>query len=335
MDSRNAHISRSCRIKIGLTLGDPSGIGPEIALAATSAFKEKADFTVIGDKWVFDKAIVRSSRHRVIGGQAKFRVSRFIDLENVPHKGFSFGKIRGEYGKASIEYLDKALELIKNKEIDCLVTCPISKEAINLAGFNFPGHTEYLAKQTKTENFVMLLLNKRLKISLLTRHVPLERVPFEINEGIICKTLLLTYKALKELFLIKIPRIAVCGLNPHASDNGLIGKQELRIIRPALERLKGKLKNIAGPLSADVAMFKAIQNEFDCVVAMYHDQALIALKLVDKESGVNMTLGLPFIRTSPLHGTAFDIAGKGMADPSSLIEAINLAVRCAQNLKKA
>ena len=258
---------------------------------------------------------------------------KFIDLNNVAHKNFSFGKVKAEYGRASVEYLDKAIELIKNKEIDCLVTCPVSKEAISLAGFdNFSGHTEYLAARTNTKYFAMMLLNRKLRFTLVTRHIPLKDIPYKLDTDKIYKTILLTYRSIKELFLIKNPRIVVCGLNPHASDNGLLGGEENKIIRPALMRLKRIIRNVDGPLSADVAVLKAAQKKYDCIIAMYHDQALIPLKISDTYTGVNLTLGLPFIRTSPLHGTAFDIAAKfNLANPSSLIAAIKLAIKFTKN----
>jgi len=307
------------KIRVGVTMGDPAGIGPAICLKALNKLKGLADFTLIGDKWVFSR----------ISGV------KFIDLDNVPRRNFSFGKVRAEYGKASIEYLDKALELIKNKEIDCLVTAPISKEAINLAGFNFPGHTEYLAKYTNTTDYVMMLLNKDLKISLATRHIPLKSVPQKLKKGQLYKNMIIIIDSLKKLFLIKKPRIVACGLNPHASDNGVIGNEEGKVIRPVVEKVKAKLKmRIDGPLSADAAIYKTKQKKYDCAVAMYHDQALIPLKLYGNNTGVNMTLGLPFLRTSPLHGTAFDIAGKNLAKPDSLIAAIKLAIKCTLNLKR-
>ncbi len=322
---------KSSKIKVGLTMGDPSGIGPAITQVAIHKLKELAEFVVIGDEWVFKQSTV----HRL-----QFTDIRFIDLNNVSRKNFEFGKVRAEYGRASIEYLDKALELMKKKEIECLVTCPISKEAINLAGFSYSGHTEYLAKHTGTKEYAMLLLNKNLKISLVTRHIPLKEVSSKINKDALYKTIFLTCRGLKQLFGIGNPRVIICGLNPHASDNGLIGEEENRIIKPVLEELKTKFKmRIDGPVSADSAIFKANMGEYDAVVAMYHDQALIPLKLNDNNSGVNLTLGLPFVRTSPLHGTAFDIARGGpknfsRANPNSLIEAIALAVRCTLNLKK-
>lgn len=339
MNSKNTPTLKSFRVKVGITMGDPSGIGPSIIIKAIERLGGLAEFVIIGDEWVFNKIknlpTKKSGSQQNVGKKSKIKNYRFIDLDNVPHKNFKFGEIRAEYGRASLEYLDKALELIANKEIDCLVTCPISKEAINLAGFKMGGHTEYLAKRSHNKDFVMMLLNRELKISLVTRHIPLEAVPLQLNKDKIYKTILLTYKSLKELFLIKNPRIVVCGLNPHASDNGLIGKEENRIIKPVLRSLKRKIVYIDGPLSADVAIAKAKQKKYDCVIAMYHDQALIPLKILDPHTGVNITLGLGFVRTSPLHGTAFDIAGNHtLANPASLMEAIRLAVRCTLNLKR-
>jgi len=326
MNSNKNHTLKSRRIKVGITIGDPSGIGPAITLAAISKLNGLADFVIIGDKWVFDKG----KRQK-----AKGKNYKFVDLHNVPHKNFSFGKIKAEYGRASIEYLDRALELIKSKEIDCLVTCPISKEAINKAGFIYGGHTEYLSERSHSKNLVMMLLNNQLKFSLVTRHIPLKSVSSKINQESLYKTISLTSLSLKKLFLIKEPRIVVCGLNPHASDNGVIGLEENKIIQPSLQKLRSKIKNLVGPISADVAIAKANKQEFDCVIAMYHDQALIPLKLHGNFKGVNITLGLPFVRTSPLHGTAFDIArNHTRANPGSLIEAILLAVKCTSNLRK-
>jgi len=322
------------KIKIGITMGDPSGIGPAIIAKALAKLKGLADFTVIGDRYVFEKAqsTMRNTQYSIRNTQ----YTEFINLNNVSPKDFKFGKVSPIYGKASIEYLDKALELIKEKQIDCIVTCPISKEAINLAGFKYSGHTEYFSQRAKVKDSVMMLLNNELKISLLTRHIPLKKVATSIDSDKIYKTIRLTYESLKRLFSLSAPRIVVCGLNPHASDNGVIGKEEAGLIKPALKKISGKIKFIDGPVSADIALLKLKQKKYDCAVAMYHDQALIPLKLTDYSSGVNITLGLPFIRTSPLHGTAFDIAGKDLrlANPDSLIAAVKLAVKCAKNQRK-
>ena len=309
-------------------MGDPSGIGPATTLKALKKLKGLADFTIIGDRWLLNK--LTTYNLRLTAGV------RLIDLQNVPRKGFAFGKIKAAYGKASMEYLDKALELIKQKEIDCLVTSPISKESINLAGFKYSGHTEYLAEKTDSKDFAMMLLNKKIKFSLLTRHIPLKNVSLSLNQQSIYKTILLTHEFLKKNFALKNPRIVLCGLNPHASDNGLIGREENNLIAPAVKKIKDKFKfNIVGPISADLAVCKTRDQFYDCVIAAYHDQALIPLKLLDREGGVNITLGLPFIRTSPLHGTAFNIAKNiPLIKADSLIEALRFAVKCIKNQRK-
>jgi len=302
MNLKRNPISRSCKIRVGITIGDPSGIGPLITRKAIKILKGLAEFVVIGDP---------------------------------PLKASQMGKIRAEYGKSSIKYLDVALGLLKNKEIDCLVTCPISKQAVKLAGFDFIGHTEYLARRSGVKDFAMMLLNQELKICLATRHIPLSQVHLKLNKSDLEKTVSLTISSLQKLFRIKTPRLVVCGLNPHASDNGLIGSEENEIIEPALEKIRNKsgLKLKLEP--ADVAIYKAREKQYDAVIAIYHDQALIPLKLTDRFSGVNLTLGLPYVRTSPLHGTAFDIAAANSADPSSLIAAVKTAIECTLNLKKA
>lgn len=323
MNSRNRPILKSCKIRVGITMGDPSGIGAGVIFKALRQVRHLADFVIFGSRWIMEE--LKYFKPGILS-----RVD-FIDINNISKKNFKFGLIKAEYGKASIEYLDKALEYIGKGKIDCLVTAPISKEAINLAGFKFSGHTEYFQKNTRVENIVMMLLNRDLRFSLLTRHIPLRDVSRKINKKILYDNIFLTHQALKKLFLIKKPRIVICGLNPHASDNGVIGLEENRVIKPVLGKLKKITRYIDGPLSADIAIKKAKEKEYDCVIAMYHDQALIPLKLLGDSSGVNVTLGLPFLRTSPLHGTAFDIAGTNLINPGSLIEAIKLAVSCVLN----
>jgi 4-hydroxythreonine-4-phosphate dehydrogenase len=306
-------------------MGDPSGVGGEIIAASLAQITKLGACVIVGDRWVFDKSTVYSPQSTDV---------RFVDLKNIRHKTFSFGKIKAEYGKASIEYLDKALELFCSNEIDCLVTCPISKEAIHRAGYKYSGHTEYLARKTSARQVEMMLLCQGLRFLLATRHIPLKAVPRALHTHALCQAIMLAYRSLISYFAVSNPRMVVCGLNPHASDNGIIGNEEARIIKPALRRLKPAIRHLDGPLPADAAISKAKHGEYDCVVAMYHDQALIPLKLLGGYSGVNLTLGLRFVRTSPLHGTAFDIAGTGQADPSSLIEAVKCALECTVNLKR-
>ena len=313
-------------IRVGITMGDPSGVGPEICAGAARTLGRRFSLSVIGDKRVWDKA-AKPSRKRGLDVD-------FFDLANVDPRKFRFGQVKAEYGRAAVEYLDTALEMLQSRVIDCLVTAPISKEAINLAGFAYSGHTEYFAKKARAKDVVMMLLNRDLKFSLVTRHIPLGEVASRINKDNISKTIKITRENLRVLFGIKSPRLVVCGINPHGSDNGLIGDQENRVILPALQALRKKFPRIDGPMGADVAIHLAKEGKYDCVIAMYHDQALIPLKLLGEGSGVNISLGLGFVRTSPLHGTAFDIAGKGLASSSSLIAAIKLAAQCTINPKK-
>jgi len=330
MSLKNNPTLKSSAIRAGITIGDPSGIGPAIVLKALETLKGKADFTVIGNRLVLNKA-AKILKIRPLS-------AKLIDLNNVNPEHFAFGRINARNGRACLEYLDAALDLLKENKIDCLVTCPISKKAVNLAGAKFSGHTEYLAAKTGRRDLVMLLLNAKLKFSLVTRHVPLKEVCGLLSRKVLRNNILKTIAGLGSLFLIKNPRLVVCGVNPHASDNGVIGREEQRVIIPVIKSLKEKIKgaSLTGPLSADAAILQAAKGNFDCVIAAYHDQALIPLKLTDFNSGVNFTLGLPFVRASPLHGTAFDIAKRpALADPGSLIAAIKLALKCASNQKKA
>jgi len=314
------------KIRLGITLGDPSGIGPQILSDALRGIKKPKglEFIIIGDGLLLKRF--------------KFpqRGFKLIDLHNVELRGFSFGKISPEYGKASIEYLKKAVEMIKNKEIDCLVTLPITKESVIKAGFCWPGHTEYLKEVFEVKDVVMMLINRYIKVSLVTRHLAIKDIPKELTKDKIIQTIILTYRGLKSWFNIKNPKIIVSALNPHASDGGLFGDEEEKIIIPAIEEVKTKIKGveILGPMPCDALFLKAKEKIFDAVIALYHDQALIPLKLLDFEHGVNITLGLPFVRTSPLHGSALDIAGRRKASCLPLLEAIRIAILCTLNQRK-
>ena len=319
------------RVRCAITMGDPSGIGPEV-IAKTLGLpriRGLADFTVIGDKWVLEK--YKSNKVR----KYESRKVKFIDLQNVPKKGFAFGKVRAEYGRAALGYLDQAIALIKDKKIDCLVTAPVHKEAMSLAGCPFSGHTGYLGRAFKSKDIRMMLFNRKIKVILLTQHIPLKEVPQNITVQEILKTICCADANLKTLFGVSRPRIAVCGLNPHASDNGTIGSEEKEKIIPAIEAAKRKNIEVEGPYPADTIFNRAAAGVYDCVVCMYHDQGLIPLKLTGFSDTVNITLGLPFTRTSCGGGTAFDIAGKNKADPRSFIRAVETAVQCAINLRKA
>jgi len=350
MSSKNNPTLKSSTIRVGLTIGDPAGIGPAITLKALKILKGKVNFIIIGNSFVMAKAakalkimspnllFCKSLRSGSLHRKEKTSSVELIDLDNVKKSSFAFGRLNAENGKASLEYLDTAMELLKKKKIDCLVTCPISKEAINLIGSKFSGHTEYLANKARRNDLVMMLINDDLKFSLVTRHIPLKDVCKKLTQNDLEANILNTIKCLKLLFFIHKPKIVVCGVNPHASDNGVIGLEEQKVISPAIISLRRRVKgaSITGPLSADTAISLAAKGNFDCVIALYHDQALIPLKLTDFDSGVNLTFGLPFIRTSPLHGTAFELANKPkLVNPNSLVAAIKLAIKCTLNQRRS
>ena len=306
---------------IVITMGDPAGIGPEVALKALASpeILRLANFLFIGDGFVINKV----SR----GLRAKLS-SPFLDLSNVRPKSFCYGASRPEFGKAAIEYIDKALELLLSRRADAVVTAPINKTSVISSGMKgFEGHTEYLAKKALARDVAMMFVGKQLKITLATRHIPLKDVSKRLSVDSICRAIMITDAALKKYFKIPHPRIGVAGLNPHAGEGGVFGDEEKRIIMPAIKRASGSIRGIAGPVPPDVIFYEALAKKYDAVIAMYHDQALIPFKLFHFKDGVNVTLGLPFVRTSPDHGTAFDIAGKSVADPSSMEEAIILAAR--------
>jgi 4-hydroxythreonine-4-phosphate dehydrogenase len=215
-----------------------------------------------------------------------------------------------------------------------MVTCPISKILMHQAGHRFNGHTQLLAHLTNTDDYVMMLAGKRLRVVLVTIHCAFKEVLANLDEKKILKTIIITSKALEKDFGIKKPRLAVAAINPHAGEGGLFGAEEMKIIRPAIEKAKLEGTEVEGPLAADTLFYRAASGEFDAVVAMYHDQGLIPLKLLHFSDAVNITLGLPIIRTSVDHGTAYDIAGKGIADSSSLKAAIRMAVNITENRAK-
>ncbi len=225
------------------------------------------------------------------------------------------------------EAIKRSVEILKNGGAHALVTGPVSKSAINRSGVPFKGHTEYLAFITNTKKFAMMFCSASLKVGLVTRHVALRSVPKVLTREKIRDTVFLVEKALRNTFKIPWPRIGVSGLNPHCGEKGLMGGEERAIIAPTIKSLKTKIPGLRGPLPADVAFYMAYQGELDAVIAMYHDQGLAPFKMVSFRDGVNVTLGLPFVRTSPDHGTAYDIRGKGIADPRSMKEAIKLAVK--------
>jgi len=303
---------------IGITMGDPGGIGPEVILKALTSpeIRAAANYVVIGSE-----KVLSNISDRVLSDNISV-----LDLDNFTVNNALSHKPLPDSGKASVEYILKGLDLAINGKIDALVTAPISKEAIKLAGYNYAGHTELLKEKTSVENVVMFMVGKGLRVSFVTTHLAVNEISGAINQENVFSTIQITATGLKTFFGIDQPKIAVCGLNPHCGDGNRFGTEERDVIIPAIERAQKMGINCHGPLSADTVFNKALNGEFDIVVVQFHDQGAIPIKMHAFDSGVNITLGIPVIRTSPTHGTAFDIAGKGIADPGSMIEAIKTAV---------
>jgi 4-hydroxythreonine-4-phosphate dehydrogenase len=318
---------------IAVTMGDPGGVGSEIILKALSSpeVRNCCAPIVIGNSGIMEAALnlLRLPlKLRIINSpeEAKF-TPKSIELINVKTvRNIRKNKPTALGGKACLGYIRKAVELALNKQIDGIVTAPISKEALRMAGINWPGHTEMLADFTNTKDYAMVLAGGPLRVILVTIHTALKNVPGLITKQRIIKTIRLAKKAC-DMLGIKDPRIAVAGLNPHAGEAGMFGDEEIKRIIPAIESAVKEGIPVSGPYPPDTIFHKAYKGDVDIIVCMYHDQGLIPLKMIAFDKGVNMTVGLPFVRTSPDHGTAYDIAWKGIADPSSMIEAIKLAAK--------
>jgi 4-hydroxythreonine-4-phosphate dehydrogenase len=320
--------------KLLITMGDPGGVGPEIIAQALSSpvVRKSCIPIVIGDTLIMTKALrlLRHSRklREITSPDEAENSGRLMHLINVntmiprlPQK-----KPTAEGGEACVRYIRKAVELAMHKQVDGIVTAPISKEALKMAGFAWPGHTEMLAEISRTKQYAMMLVGGPLRVILVTIHTALKNVPELITRQRILRVIRLAKKAC-DMLKIRTPKIAVAGLNPHAGEAGIFGEEEITQIVPAIRQANREGIPVSGPYPPDTIFHKAYQGEIDIVVCMYHDQGLIPLKMIAFDKGVNVTIGLPFIRTSPDHGTAYDIAWKGTANPSSMIEAIKLAGR--------
>lgn len=285
-------------LRVGITLGDPAGVGPEIVRAALSSEK----------------------------------LARGIEFITIGETG---GTIAGiptpDSARAALAAMEEAARLVKIREIDAVVTGPIHKSRMREVGFNFPGQTEFFAARSNTVNYAMLLSAGAITVALVTTHIPLREVPRALRQSEIVRVGKLLADFLRRRGKMR-PRIAVAGLNPHAGESGTMGREEIEIIVPAVEELRSSVEGVVfdGPLSPDTLFFQLVRGNWDATLCMYHDQGLIPLKLHGFDEGVNVTLGLPFPRTSPDHGTAFDIAGKNIARPDSMLAAINFAVELAR-----
>lgn len=322
---------------IGITMGDAAGIGPEIimkALGDPNIYTMSRPF-VIGDAKMLRRAakfVGSSLTVRLIARpeEAVFAHGEVdcLDMNLLP-EGLEIGKVSAAAGDAAFRFLEKSIELANKGLIDAICTAPLNKEALHRGGHMYPGHTEILAALTGTEDFAMLLSAPKLKVIHVTTHLGLIDAVHRINVERVYKVIRMADETLRRAGLER-PRIAVCGINPHAGENGLFGYgEEAEKIVPAVERAQNEGIAVNGPLPADTLFFRAIRGDFDIVVAMYHDQGHGPIKVLGLEAGVNITVGLPIIRTSVDHGTAFDIAGKGIADELSLKEALRQAVELA------
>ncbi len=322
--------------RIGITMGDPTGIGPEVIVKAYKEARIARECipVVLGDPNVIKKTVSDLNAKMDINVisvddikslKPNTKGINIVKLSNLDPVRLKIGRPDKIAGKMMVTYIREAVRLAMLGTINAMVTAPINKAAINNAGFNYPGHTEMLAELTRTEDYCMMLVGKKLKVSLVTTHLPIREIPNTITPGMIFKTVKLTYEALVDYFGIKNPKIAIVALNPHAGEEGLFGVEEKELIIPGIKKAESMGIQVFGPLSADTAFHFAYKGKYDVVVGIYHDQALIPIKMINFDDSVNVTLGLPIVRTSVDHGTAYDIAGKGIANAESMVAAILLA----------
>ena len=331
------------RPTIAITMGDPAGIGPEVVVKALAdaELRGKAKFIVYGmnellayaadlaEMDVFWWRDAHSGRLKPYGH----------DVVVVDYDQFSLlgsNAARGpskDGGRASMRFCLDAIEAAKRGVVDAVVTAPIAKQSWHMAGYRYPGHTELFAEKTGSKHFAMMFAGGPLRVALATCHVGLNSLWGSLRIGTVFQPIELLHNALVDWFDVSDPHIAVCGLNPHAGENGAFGDEEQRLIAPAMDMARAQGIRCTGPLPADTVFLRALRGEFDAVVAMYHDQGLIPVKLIGFDSSVNLTLGLPIIRTSPDHGTAFDIVGRNKANPSSMKAAIRMATDLALRRK--
>jgi 4-hydroxythreonine-4-phosphate dehydrogenase len=328
---------------IGITMGDPVGIGPEITLSAlcNSKIYKICKPLVIGDISILKRTqklnkntLSLKSITSPDSGEYKHGCIDVLSMSSLdPDKTF-WGNPTPETGKAMVNYILTAIDMTLQGAIEAVVTGPINKKAMHRAGFTYNGHTELFAERTKTMDFAMMMAGEKLRVVLVTIHIPFKDVPVILTKKGIFDKIFITSNALQDRFGILSPSIAVAGLNPHAGEDGIFGNEEINIIKPAIDQAKRKGLNVSGPFPPDTVFNQAVNGLYDAVICMYHDQGLIPFKMIHFNDGVNTTLGLPIIRTSVDHGTAYDIAGTGQANPGSLIAAINMAAYQAIEISK-
>ena len=315
------------RPRIAITLGDPGGIGPEVTLKALSllSLSEQKNILLLGPPSVYLQTLK----------ELKTKVSFHYFFTEVGPKKIWRGQSVESQTRLAVASIDLAVKLAMQGSVDAIVTAPINKAGLKKAGYAMPGHTEYLAELSGTKKYEMMLVGGPLRTVLVTRHVAMKDVASKISRKKVEETILLADVELRRSFGIARPRLVVCGLNPHAGEEGSFGREEIEVIAPAVRSARKKIKGtVVGPLSPDALFVDAYNGKYDAEICMYHDQGLIPLKMISRGHGVNVTLGLPFVRTSPDHGTAYDIASKFTADPGSMLEAIRLAFQISQNRKR-
>jgi 4-hydroxythreonine-4-phosphate dehydrogenase len=324
---------------LAITLGDPAGIGPEVIVKALqhSAVYEHCRPLVIGDQRILVRALdwIKGANlgfdvvTTPAQGQYCTGLITLLDLQNADPAAITPGQVSAAAGQAAVEYVLRACDMTMAGETDAVVTAPLNKEAMNLAGHHYAGHTELLADRTGATKVSMLLTGPKLRVVHVSTHVGLAEAIRRVTSQRVEEVIDLAQRSCQALGIAQ-PRIAVAGLNPHASEGGLFGDQEAREIQPAIDRARTRGLQVTDPQPPDTVFLRAVKGEYDIVVAMYHDQGHIPMKLLAFDSGVNVSIGLPIIRTSVDHGTAFDIAGTGKAREESMLEAIKVAVQMAQ-----
>lgn len=317
-------------LPVAISCGEPAGIGPEVVARAWAALKDEVPMV-----WLGDPRHLPVDLPHVVMSDPSAAVAQSVNALPVLAHGFGAPATPGtalpEHAQHVIDMIAQGVELVRSGQASALCTAPIHKKALkDGAGFAYPGHTEYLAALAGVDDVVMMLASDALRVVPATIHIALEDVPKQLTPTHLRRTIEITTTGLRDQFGIQNPRLAIAGLNPHAGEGGAMGTQEVDWIADLINQMQTEGHALTGPLPADTMFHAAARARYDAAIAMYHDQALIPIKTLDFDKGVNVTLGLPFIRTSPDHGTAFDIAGKGIASPASMIEAIRMAHRMAQ-----
>ena len=328
------------RTKIAIPMGDPAGVGPEIVVktAVSKEILDLCDLVVVGDKNVLEKAIeicqVDLKIHTIKNveeGKYEKGILNVIDLENVDMNTLEYGQVQGMCGKAAFEYIKKCVELAMEHKVDAIATTPINKESLKAGNINYIGHTEILGDLSNSRDPLTMFEVDNMRVFFLTRHMSLRRACDAITKERVLEYIERCTKALKQLGVSG--KMAVAGLNPHSGEHGLFGDEEVKEITPAIEEAQKLGYDVVGPVGADSVFHQALQGRYAAVLSLYHDQGHIATKTYDFERTIAITLDMPFLRTSVDHGTAFDIAGKGIVSAVSMIEAVKLAAKYAPNFK--